>query len=405
MALDLAGFDDVMVWARDVYRDLHRHPEPSMAEHRTSALVAQHLVDFGYDVTRLAGTGVVGVLANGPGATVLARADMDALPITEATGLDYASTNEGWMHACGHDVHTTALLAASRLLASHRDRWSGTHIAVFQPGEETGAGALAMVEAGLASVVPRPDVAIGGHVMATPAGTLDTTSGPMLSTSVTATVTVHGRGGHGASPHLVIDPVVIAAAIVMRLQTVAAREVSPDDFAVVTVGALQAGTSPNTIPDTAELKLNLRAYSDSVRDVMVSAVERIVRGECDAGGAVRPPQIEWSTPFPLTCTDAGVTQRVHDAFVAEFGDRARTAGRYTASEDFSRIPDAFGIPYTYWAYGSTEPETYRIAVESDSVDALPGNHSPRFAPVVDPTLATGVRAQLAAALAYLSAGA
>lgn len=346
---------------------------------------------------------MVGVLANGPGPGVLARADMDALPVTEATGASYASAVPGVMHACAHDMHVVALLGAAKYLADHRDAWRGTYTALFQPAEETAAGSQAMLDDGLAGGIPHPDVALAQHVMPTEAGTVGTTPGPVLSAGDSVRITVHGRGAHGSMPHKSVDPVVLAASIVLRLQTVVSRETVPGEFAVLTVGSVSAGATANIIPDRAELLLNLRTYDLAVRAAMMAAIERIVRGECAAAGSPHEPEFEYYDQYPLTSNDAEANARVTAAFTRTFGADAvyRTAPQ-TASEDFSRIPDALGIPYVYWVVGSVPPETYRRAVANGTVDAdIPANHSPSFLPAVDPTLAVATRAQAAAALAYL----
>lgn len=399
----LAGLEAELPWVRNLYKDLHRNPELSLKETRTAQLVAEKLTTFGYEVTHLGGTGVVGVLANGAGRTVLARADLDALPVTEATGLDYSSTVPGVMHACGHDVHVATLLGAAKLMADGRAAWSGTYIALFQPAEEVGAGSQAMVDDGLVTKVPRPDVAFAQHVMPIAAGTVATVAGPVLSAGDSLRITVFGKGAHGSMPHMAVDPVVLASSIVLRLQTVVSRETKPGDFAVVTVGALNAGTKSNIIPDRATLLLNIRTYDNHVRAAVLAAIERIVRGECVTAGSPREPQFEYYDQFPLTSNDAGVTNQVTAAFADHFGaDAVGTAARQTASEDFSRIPDAFGVPYTFWMIGGVDPATYRAAVGNGTVNKdIPANHSPFFAPVMDPTLEVGVRAQVVAALSYL----
>lgn len=402
----LKTLDSELGGLRDIYTELHRHPELSLEEHATSKLVAEKLAAFGYEVMRIGGTGVVGVLANGDGAVVLARADMDALPVTETTGLPYASEVDGVMHACGHDMHVTTLLGAAQLLSGSRDSWSGTYIALFQPAEEVGAGSRGMVDDGLVAKLPKPDVALAQHVMPLPAGTVATTSGPVLSAGDSIKITVYGKGAHGSMPHMSVDPVVLAASIVLRLQTVVSRETKPGDFAVVTVGALNAGTKSNIIPDNAILLLNLRSYDNQLREQMMDSIERIVRGECAAAGSPREPDFEFYDQFPLTNNDPTVTDQVTSAFVARFGaDAVLHAGRQTASEDFSRIPDAFGVPYTFWLLGGVDPEMYRVAAQKGSVaQDIPANHSPKYAPVIDPTLSIGVQAQVVAALSYLAKG-
>lgn len=399
----LDSLEQQLDWQRELYKDLHRHPELSLQEHRTADRIEKELTGISYAVQRIGGTGVVGVLENGGGPTVLSRADIDALPVTEATGLDYASTVPGVMHACGHDMHIAALLGAAKLLAGNKDAWSGTHIALFQPAEETAAGSRAMVDDGLVAKLPRPDVALAQHVMTSEVGMIGTTAGPVLSAGDSLKITVYGRGAHGSMPHNSIDPVVLAASIVLRLQTIVSRETEPGQFAVVTVGASNAGTKSNIIPDRAELLLNPRTYDTALRKRIMASIERIVRGECAASGSPKDPEFEYYDQFPLTDNDADTTTKATNAFLELFGaDRVFHAEPYTASEDFSRIPDAFGIPYTYWTVGSVPAEKYRAAVAKGTVASdIPANHSPFFAPAIDPTLEAGTRAQAVAALAYL----
>ena len=267
----LAGLDAATGWQEDLYRHLHRNPELSMQEVETAAEIDRRLTSYGYQVQRIGG-GVVGVLENGAGPTVLFRADIDALPVDEATDLPYASEVPGVMHACGHDFHIVAGLGAASLLADAREHWSGTYIALFQPGEETAEGARAMVADGLVDKVPTPDVAFGQHVLTVPAaGEVGTVAGPVLSTAASLRITVHGKGSHGSMPHLGVDPVLLASSIVTRLQGIVAREISPSEFGVVTVGSLHAGSSANIIPDRAEMRLNIRAYDPEIRDRLLAS--------------------------------------------------------------------------------------------------------------------------------------
>ena len=397
----LATLDSTNAWQEQLYKHLHENPELSGQETETAAEITRRLTSFGYPVQQIGG-GVVGVLENGPGAVVLFRADIDALPVQEATGLPYASTATAVeasgttvpvMHACGHDMHVAAGLGAAALLAEHTDAWSGTYIALFQPAEETAAGAQSMVDDGLVDKVPRPDVALGQHVVPGPAaGEVATVAGPMMSTSASVRVVVHGKGTHGSMPHLGVDPVVIAAAIVMRLQTIVARELAPGRFGVVTVGSLHSGTKSNIIPADVTLLINVRAYDNDVREHLIAAIERIVRAECDAAAAPRPPEFTVYDGAPLTHNDEAATSTVTSAFIDHFGsERVKPLSPVTASEDFSIIPDAFGIPYCYWVFGGFTPDQ----------EPLP-NHHPGFAPAIQPTLRTGTEAAVAAALAYLT---
>jgi amidohydrolase len=408
----LQRLGDVRGWQEDFYRDLHAHPELSHQETRTAANVADRLRAAGCEVhAGVGGTGVVAVLRNGEGPAVLLRADMDALPVREATGLPYASTVTATgpdgtevpvMHACGHDVHVTCLLGAVDLLADATADWHGTVVAVFQPAEEVGDGARGMLEDGLAKIVGNVDVALCQHVLAFPSGQVATRSGPTLAAADSMRITVHGRGAHGSMPQASIDPVVLAAMIVVRLQTVISREVQPGEPAVLTVGSVQAGTKSNVIPDHATILLNIRTYDEGTRSSILDAIKRIVTAECTASRSPRPPEFELFDQFPVTDNDPAVTERVAAAFAGYFGDGAQGLPLQTASEDFSDIPRALGVPYTYWGIGGTDPALYQQAEAAGrrSQD-VPVNHSARFAPVLQPTLDTGTAALTVAALAWL----
>jgi amidohydrolase len=413
-ALDdiLAGYEALRPAQEAFYQDLHRHPELSHQEHHTAERVAGQLQKDGFTVqTGIGGTGVTGVLANGSGPVVLLRCELDALPLREATGAPYASTvtvrdasgmEVGVDHACGHDLHMAAMVGMAKLMADHRDRWHGTLIPLFQPAEETGEGAQEMVDDGLFKKIPVPDVALAQHLLPGIAGTVRTRSGPFMSAADSIKVTVYGRGGHGSTPQNTVDPVVLAAMIIVRLQTIVSREVAPGDVAVVTVGSCNAGTRSNVIPDHAVLELNLRSYSAVTRQRMMDAIQRIVRAECQASGSPKDPEFETTLTFPVTVNDAAVTDRVAKAFAAHFGDRADEIPLQTVSEDFSKIPDAAGVPYTYWGLGYTDRDTYLAAEKGGHLDDLITNHSPKFLPPMQPCLRTGTEALLAAALAWLA---
>ena len=410
----LAGLNATSRWQERVYKQLHAHPELSFQEYKTAALAASKLKELGYEVVeKIGGTGVVGILRNGEGRTVLARADMDALPVKENTGLPYASTltatdDAGEIvavaHACGHDAHVTCLLGAAELLANARRSWSGTFIALFQPAEEVAGGAKAMVADGLRSRIPKPDVAFSQHVLAHPAGTIGTQVGPVLSAGDSIRIILHGKGSHGSMPHNSVDPVVLAALVVLRLQTIVSRETKPGEFAVLTVGSVVAGSKSNIIADRAVLLVNLRTYDMAVRQRMIDSIERMVRAECEASGSPRSPEFEYYDQYPLTENDPEVTEKIASAFRSHFGSQTVfDLGRVTASEDFSHIPDALETPYTYWGVGCIDAVKYERAFRAGRVDQeIPVNHSEFFAPVIEPTLSTGTQALVVAALTYLA---
>lgn len=408
----LQRLGDVRGWQEDLYRDLHAYPELSHQEHRTAAKVADRLRHTGFEVHEgVGGTGVIGILRNGDGPVVLMRADMDALPVQEASGLPYASSVTATgadgkevpvAHACGHDVHITCLLGAADLLAGAKNDWGGTVVAVFQPAEEVADGARTMLKGGLAEIVGKVDVALCQHVLAFPAGQVATRAGPAFAAADSLRIVVHGRGAHGSMPHASIDPVVLAAMIVTRLQTVISREVRPGDPAVLTVGSIQAGTKSNVIPDDAAMLLNVRTYDQRTRSSILGAIERIVKAECEASRCPRPPEITRFDDYPVTENDRDVTNRVATAFSDCFGANAKSLPLQTASEDFSDIPRALGVPYTYWGIGGVDPDLHQRAEAAGRVsEDIPVNHSPRFAPVIQPTLDTGTTAMTVAALAWL----
>jgi amidohydrolase len=396
-----------------LYTDVHAHPELSMQETRTAGLAAGHLRSAGYEVTSDVGkTGVVGLLRNGDGPTVMLRADMDALPVAEATGVPYASTakcvdSEGRtvpvMHACGHDMHVTWLVGATTLLAQTRANWRGTVMAVFQPAEETGEGARAMIDDGLFRRFSKPDVVLGQHVMVGPAGVVGGRSGVITSAADSLQIRLFGRGAHGSMPQAAIDPVVMAAATVLRLQSIVARELAPTEAAVVTVGSLQAGTKENVIPDEAVIKLNARTFDEGVRKRVLGAITRIVNAEAAASGAPRPPEITPLDHYPLVTNDYQATARVMHAFQRHFpAERVRSTGPTSASEDFGTFGAEWQAPSVFWFIGGSDPEAYAKAKAENRLNELPTNHNPRFLPVLHPTLETGVEAMMVAARAWLS---
>lgn len=404
--------DALLPELEEVYKDLHRHPELSMCEVRTAKIAADYLQRYGYEVTREIGvTGVVGVLHNGEGPVVMLRADMDALPMAEATGLPYAADlvtrNEEGVevpvcHSCGHDMHVTWLMGVARVLAEHRDSWQGTLLAVFQPGEEVGIGAQSMVDDGMLQRFPKPDIILGQHVMVGPAGTVGHRSGTILSAGDSLKVKLFGQGSHGSQPQTSIDPVVMAASTVLRLQTIVSREISPSDQAVLTVGSLQAGTKENIIPDDATLKLNVRTYDEGVREHMLGAIKRICCAECAASNAPREPEFTTLNRYPLTINDAKASIRLAQAFGDWFGDRAYETAPAAASEDFSVFGRAWKVPYVFWFVGCTDPQIYAQAKAKGAINSIASNHSPKFAPLLHPTLRTGLETMLCAAFAWFA---
>ena len=397
-----------------LYKDIHSHPELSMEEMRTAGLAAERLEAAGFEVTEGVGqTGVVGLLKNGDGPTVMLRADMDALPVKEATGLPYASAvtaidadgNETpVMHACGHDIHVTWLSGAAKLLAEARDDWHGTLMAVFQPAEEIAAGARAMIDDGLFERFPKPDVILGQHVMPLSAGIIASRSGVVTSAGDSFQIRMFGRGAHGSMPQASIDPVVMAASTVLRLQTIVSREVGPSDAAVVTVGALQAGTKENVIPDDAVIKLNVRTFDEGVRQRVLEAIKRIVNAESEASAAPKPPEITPLDRYDLVRNDDQATERVRDALRAHFGaERVTPTGPASASEDFGSFGGEWHVPSVFWFIGGVDPDTYANAEREGKLSEIPTNHNPKFAPVIHPTLETGVETLVVASCAWLAA--
>jgi hippurate hydrolase len=385
-----------------------------MQENRTAGIAAEHLRSAGYDVTTGVGkTGVVGVLKNGDGPTVMLRADMDALPVREATGLSYASNVTGTdqdgksvtvMHACGHDMHVAWLIGAATLFAQHRNAWRGTLMPLFQPAEETAEGARAMIGDGLFNRVLKPDMILGQHVMVGSSGVVSSRYGVITSAGDSLQIRMFGRGAHGSMPQSSIDPVVMAAATVLRLQTIVSREVAPTDSVVVTVGSLQAGTKENVIPGEAVIKLNVRTFDEDVRKRVLAAIDRIVNAEAEASGAPRKPEITPLDRYPLVKNDPEATKRIADAFRSYFpADRVQETQPTTASEDFGSFGTSWHVPSVFWFVGGTDPDTYANAKKAGTIADIPTNHNPRFAPVIHPTLEAGVEALVVASQAWLKA--
>ncbi len=386
-----------------LYIDLHKAPELSLHESATATRIATELRTLGFDVTTgVGGTGVVGVLKNGTGPTVLLRTELDALPVTEATGLPFASTvhtkddngnDVGVMHACGHDLHMAAVVSTARIMAGDRSRWHGTLVVIGQPAEERTSGARAMIADGLLTRFPRPDFAIAVHDDPRyPSGTIGYHAGPILSNSDGVTIRIFGRGGHGARPETTIDPVVIAARTVLALQTIVSREISPFDAAVITVGAIHGGTRRNVIPDEVRLDLSVRSFTDPVRQHLRSAIERVAKAEAAAAAAPKEPSIELAETTNALVNDTVLTQRISAMLIRELGPtRVRDLPPEGASEDFSEFPRA-GIPTLMLRVGATEPSVYEKAMRDGTT--LPSLHNAAFKPDLQPTLKAAILAEL-----------
>lgn len=394
---------------QDIYTRLHQNPELSGHESDTAALVAQTLRELPVEVTEgIGGHGVAAVLHNGEGPCLLLRADMDALPVEEKTSLPYASkkavkredgTETHVMHACGHDMHTASLLGVARFLVSARSTWKGTVVFVFQPAEENFTGARAMVEDGLYDKVPKPDLVLGQHTMNLRAGTIALSSGPVLAASESYTIRIFGRGGHGGRPQNTIDPVMIAAYFLVRVQSVVSREVAPQDVAVITCGSIHAGTVANIIPDHADLHINVRTYRPEVREQVLRSIRRILSQECAASGAPEPTITQIAGTPALVNSDE-LVGKLRGAFQGHF-DWFEEQVRETASEDFSVLADAVGAPYAFWYFGITDPDQWDKANKAGKLSEIPGNHSPFYAPVIEPSMTAAVDAMTLAALVFL----
>jgi len=397
-----------------LYLDLHQSPELSFHETQTAAKLATRLRSLGFDVTEHVGeTGIVAIMKNGAGPTVMLRTELDALPVEEKTGLSYASKvrtkdNSGRevsaMHACGHDIHMASFIGTATIMAHSKDTWHGTLMLVGQPAEETISGAKKMIDEGFITRFPKPDVAIALHVGNwLPAGKVGTGSGYQSSNADSLRITIYGKGGHGSMPFTTIDPIVIAARTVLSLQTIVSREVKPGEIAVVTVGYIQAGTKNNIIPDQAELGLTVRTYKPEIRKQILAAIERMCKAEAEAAGAPRAPQIERFEFTDSTYNEPGLDQRLGPVLEAALGKaRVEVGEPILASEDFSYFT-AQGIPSYYFWLGGADPQKYAEAKAGGP--ALPSNHSPLFAPVVDPSLHTGIAAEVAVLRNLLNASA
>lgn len=390
--------------AHELYLDLHQHPELSSREIQTAAKLAARLRSLGYEVTEgIGGTGVVAILKNSAGPTVMLRTELDALPVEEKTGLPYASKVHAKddsgrdvpvMHACGHDLHMAARVGAAAILAHSQETWHGTLMLIGQPAEEAISGAKKMIEDGLFTRFPKPAFGIALHVgNYLPAGQVGITPGIYNTNSDSLRITIYGKGGHGSQPNTAIDPIVIAARTVLTLQTIASREVKPGEMAVVTVGYIRAGTRNNIIPDEAELGLTVRTYKADIRKQVLAAITRIAKGEAAAGGAPKEPLVEELGSVDAVYNDPALAQRLRVPLEAALGKQNVIATEPIApSEDYSAFITA-GIPSLYLSLGGADPQKYADAKDAGTL--LPSNHSPFFTPDVEPALRTGIATEVA----------
>jgi amidohydrolase len=390
--------------AHALYLDLHEHPELSTHETQTAEKLAAHLRSAGYDVTEhVGGTGVVAILKNGSGPTIMLRTELDALPVEEKTGLPYASkvhTKDDTgrdvpvMHACGHDLHMAAILGTAEIMAHSKNTWHGTLMLIGQPAEEGFGGAKIMINDGLFTRFPKPDVAVALHVGNTfPAGVVAITPGVYNTNADSIRITIYGKGGHGALPHTTVDPIVIAARTILSLQSIVSREVKPGEMAIVTVGYIRAGTKNNIIPDQAEMGLTARTYKQEVRKQILAAITRITKGEAAAAGAPREPLIDRYQGDDSVYNDPALAQRLKAPLEAALGkDNVVIAEPITTSEDFSYYVEE-GVPGFYFSLGGADPQKFEEAKASGT--PLPSNHSPLFTPDLEPALHTGITAEVA----------
>lgn len=409
----LAGLDELYPKLDALYLDLHKNPELSMKEERTAARLAAELKALGYQVTTgVGGTGVVGVLKNGDGPTVLVRTEMDALPIEEKTGLPHASTakvldingkTQPAMHACGHDVHMASWTGAAALLARHKQLWRGTIVMIGQPGEEMVRGARAMLADGLFKRFPKPDFAIAVHDSSDePAGRVIIVPGFGMASVDSVDLTLFGRGGHGAKPHATIDPIVIAARTVLALQTLVSREKDPLEPAVISVGSIHGGTKHNIIPDEVKLQITVRAYSPAVRKQLLAGIARIAKAESAAGNSPREPELKMSEAQDSTYNDPALAQRLEAALARRLGKANVVQGKpEMVAEDFGEFGKAANIPSMLLRVGAADPKKHAAAVASGT--PLPSLHSATFAPDRERTIRTATTVLVLSTLELLGA--
>ncbi len=406
-----AQVDQLLPQLRTLYVDLHQSPELSLHETQTAAKMAAGLRNLGFEVTEhVGGTGVVGVLKNGSGPTVLIRTELDALPVEEQTGLPYASkvhtkNAEGMdvsvMHACGHDVHMASWMGSATLLSRDKSRWHGTLIMIGQPAEEIGAGAKAMIQDGLFTRFPKPDYVIAVHDDSfMPSGQVDVTPGPILAGATSVTITIFGRGGHGAAPQTTVDPIVIAARTILSLQTIVSREINPLDPAVITVGAIHGGTKHNIIPDQVQLLLTVRSFKPEVQKHLLASIARITKDEAAAAGAPQEPKVDVSEGLTATVNDPHLAERLFRALQPILGPQNVVDDqRRAVSEDFSEFGNA-GIPSVMLFVGAVKPE--KLAEAQRTGETLPSLHSSKWAPDLEPTMRTAIVSEVGSALSLFS---
>ncbi len=395
-----------------LYKDIHAHPELAFQEVRTASKLATEIRGLGFEVTENVGrTGVVAIYRNGSGPTVLVRTDLDALPMEEKTGLPYASrATATWQgretfvaHSCGHDIHMASWIGTARTLLSLKDRWRGTLMFVAQPAEEAGGGAKAMLADGLYKRFPKPDFAFALHTSPRAFGSVGYRAGALNSAADSFEITFKGRGGHGSAPHLTIDPITMAAHFISDVQTVVSREKDPSSFGVVSVGAIQAGTAGNIIPESALLRGTIRSYDPKTRDILINGTRRTARAAAEMAAAPEPAiALDPAKGTPAVINDSKLVERIVPALKAQFGDeKVFEIPRVFASEDFSEFA-AEGVPIMFFYVGVYDPKDVAEASKPGG-KPLPPNHSPFFAPVPEPSITTGVRAMTSAVLTALGA--
>jgi len=394
--------NDIYPKIEQLYIDLHSHPELSMHETRTAARLADTLRGLGYDVTTaVGGTGVVALLKNGAGPTVMLRTELDALPVEEKTGWPFASREHAKddsgaevpiMHACGHDVHMAALVGTATLMVHDRQAWHGTLVLIGQPSEERASGAAAMLKDGLFTRFSKPDIAFAMHDGNNlPAGKVGFTPGFSLTSADSVDIVIYGKGGHGATPQDTVDPIVIAARTVLALQTIVSREINPQDPAIITVGSIHGGTKHNIIPEEVKLQLTVRAYKPEVRKHLLDGIARIARAEAEAANAPRPPDVKVIESTPAQYNDPKLVERIAASLRQQFGDANVVQGSPgTPSDDFAEFGQA-GVPTAMFSLGAADPAKWEEAKKTGN--PLPSNHSPFFAPDYNPTLHTAVVAE------------